>query len=80
MTKLQSALGFGGVLTQEDISRVLTHFEYKKLEPGDYFHSINKIANEIAFVEKGGLEYSRLTMQEMKSLNILLRRTNSALI
>ncbi|PWV54349.1 Crp/Fnr family transcriptional regulator [Chitinophaga sp. S165] len=55
MNKLQSALGFGGVLTQEDISRALAHFKYKKLQPGDYFHPINKIANEIAFVEQGVL-------------------------
>lgn len=55
MEKLQSALGFGGILSGKDISRALGHFKNKKLKAGEHFHSLHKVANEIAFVETGVL-------------------------
>ena len=53
MEKLKTALGFGGILSKEDIHYIFSHFKIKKLKATEHFHEINKIANEIAFVEKG---------------------------
>lgn len=55
MEKLRSALGFGGILSKKDIETVLANFKYKKLKPGDHFHSLGKIAREMCFVEQGVL-------------------------
>lgn len=53
MEKLISTLGFGGLLSQEAIDTVSSHFKYKKLQSNEHFHPMHKVANEIAFVEKG---------------------------
>lgn len=53
MEKLRSTLGFGGILSEEEINHVLSHFKFKKLTASDHFHSMDVIANEVAFVEKG---------------------------
>lgn len=55
MEKLRSALGFGGMLSKEDIEVVLGHFKDKKLKTGEHFHQMHGIADEIAFVEEGVL-------------------------
>lgn len=55
MEKLRSALGFGGILSIQDIEIVLSKFEYKKLKPGEHFHPPGKIANEMCFVDHGVL-------------------------
>lgn len=53
MEKLKHTLGFGGILSQEDIESVFMQFKKKKLKASEYFHPMHKTANEIAFVEQG---------------------------
>jgi CRP-like cAMP-binding protein len=53
MEKLQQVLGFGGILSKEDIALVLSHFKHKNLKAAAHFHSMHSIAREVAFVEKG---------------------------
>ncbi|MHB1148243.1 MAG: Crp/Fnr family transcriptional regulator [Lutibacter sp.] len=53
MEKLKLSLEFGGILSKEDISYIFSYFKNKKLKTTEHFHEMHKIANEIAFVEKG---------------------------
>ncbi|WP_207514572.1 Crp/Fnr family transcriptional regulator [Longitalea luteola] len=53
MEKLQQALGFGGILSKEDIAYVLSHFKNKRLKAAAHIHSMHSIAREVAFVESG---------------------------
>lgn len=53
MEKLKHALGFSSILTKENIRYVLSFFEVRKLKASEHFHEMNKVANEIAFVEGG---------------------------
>jgi hypothetical protein len=55
MEKLQSALGFGGILPDEDRGKVFNHFRRKELKSNEHFHYMDHIAHEIAFVEQGVL-------------------------
>lgn len=55
MENLKSALKFGGILSSEDISKVLSEFKHQNLKAGEHFHTIDQIAHEIAFVERGAL-------------------------
>lgn len=53
MEKLKSILGFGGILSKDDIEYVSSHFKNKSLKANEHFQGFHKIANEIAFVESG---------------------------
>lgn len=53
MEKLRSSLGFGGILTAEEIRVALEAFSLEIFQPGEEFHSFGKTANRIGFVEKG---------------------------
>lgn len=53
MVNLIRELSFGGILSKDDIAYVASHFKNKKLKAEEYFQEFGKIANEIAFVEKG---------------------------
>ena len=53
MSKLNQALAFGGILTDENIAIVSGHFRHEKLKALDHFHEIGTRANSIAFVESG---------------------------
>lgn len=55
MEKLKQVLEFGGILSKEHIGYIFSRFKYKKLKATAYFQPMFKIANEIAFVEKGVL-------------------------
>ncbi|AWW28771.1 hypothetical protein DN752_00715 [Echinicola strongylocentroti] len=55
MEKLKHALEFGGILSKDDIDTVAGSFQLKMLNPGDHFHRIGKVANEIAFVDHGAI-------------------------
>lgn len=56
MEKLKAALGFGGILSREDIDNVAAHFKNRKLKASEHFQGVQKIANEIGFVESGILQ------------------------
>lgn len=53
MEKLKAALGFGGILTKENIQNVISYFEEKELPAGMHFSAIGKVSNEIGFVDTG---------------------------
>ena len=53
MEKLKSALRFGGILSQNDIEKVASSFNFKKLKAEQHFQEFHKVANEIAFVDSG---------------------------
>lgn len=53
MEKLKHAFEFGGILSKEDISYIVSHCKNKKVKATEHFHKTNKIANEIAFMETG---------------------------
>lgn len=53
MEKLQAALGFGGILTKQEVNEITLHFEEKRLKAGADFLSIGRVSNEIAFVTGG---------------------------
>ncbi len=53
MEKLKFVLSFGGILSKNDIEIVASHFNSRKLKAEEHFQSLHKIANEIAFVERG---------------------------
>jgi CRP-like cAMP-binding protein len=55
MEKLKSALSFGGILPEGDIAIIASAFQHRALKPAEYFQKFNKIADKIAFVEKGVL-------------------------
>lgn len=53
MEKLKSVLGFGGILSRQDIDYVASHYRRRNLKAGEHFQEFHKIASEIAFVESG---------------------------
>lgn len=53
MEKLKLVLGFGGILSKEDIDYTASHFKNRILKAGGHFQEFYKISNEIAFVENG---------------------------
>lgn len=53
MEKLKAALGFGGILTKENIEDVISYFEEKELEAGMDFSTVGKVSNEIGFIDTG---------------------------
>ncbi|RAV98526.1 Crp/Fnr family transcriptional regulator [Pseudochryseolinea flava] len=53
MEKLKQALGFGGILSQDDIDYIVSHFKVVNVKASAHFHLIDVVANEIAFVCKG---------------------------
>lgn len=53
MNKLISALGFGGILTKQDVDLIASHYKNRTLKAGEHFQELHKIANEIAFIESG---------------------------
>ncbi|HEY5370937.1 MAG TPA: Crp/Fnr family transcriptional regulator [Hanamia sp.] len=53
MEKLKAALGFGGILTKENIEDIIFHFEEKELQAGMDFLKMGKVSNEIGFVDSG---------------------------
>lgn len=53
MENLKLVLGFGGILSRDDIAHVAAHFKNKKLKANEHFQKFHKIAKEIAFVESG---------------------------
>lgn len=55
MENLKQILSFGGILSKDDIEYVASHFKNKNLKTDEHFQEFGKIANEIAFVEKGVL-------------------------
>lgn len=55
MEKLKAALSFGGILSEKDIAKTASMFQPKDLKAEEYFQQFGKIADKIAFVEKGVL-------------------------
>ncbi|HEX5553952.1 MAG TPA: Crp/Fnr family transcriptional regulator [Chitinophagaceae bacterium] len=53
MEKLKSALRFGGILSKNDIDKVASSFNLKKLKAEEHFQKFQQVANEIAFVDSG---------------------------
>lgn len=53
MEKLKSVLGFGGILSKQDIDSIASNFKNKKFKADEHFQNFDKIVNEIAFVESG---------------------------
>lgn len=53
MEKLKSVLGFGGILSRDDIAHVADQFRNKKLKANEHFQQFHEIVKEIAFVESG---------------------------
>ena len=57
MIKLKQALAFGGILSDNDITRVSCFFQPKKLKALEHFQMLDTRANTIAFVESGIFRY-----------------------
>ncbi|HEA28567.1 MAG TPA: Crp/Fnr family transcriptional regulator [Leeuwenhoekiella sp.] len=55
MEKLKSALSFGGILSEGDITIITSAFQQRELKPDEYFQEFGKIADKIAFVNNGVL-------------------------
>lgn len=53
MEKLRSALSFGGILSENDITLVSSAFRLKELNMEEYFQDFGRVADKIAFVERG---------------------------
>ncbi|MDJ1505885.1 Crp/Fnr family transcriptional regulator [Xanthocytophaga agilis] len=53
MEKLKAVLSFGGILTNSDIATILSYFEERELESGEYFLTIGNVCNEIGFICSG---------------------------
>ncbi len=53
MKKLESALSFGGILSERDIAVISSSFQQKELKLEEYFQESGRTANKILFVEKG---------------------------
>jgi len=53
MEKLKSALGFGGILSQESINHISSLFKKNTFKVNEHIHSIGAIATKINFIEKG---------------------------
>ncbi|SJZ84869.1 cAMP-binding domain of CRP or a regulatory subunit of cAMP-dependent protein kinases [Chitinophaga eiseniae] len=61
MKKLTATLGFGGILTPQDIRHFSAHFKAKQLKTGEHFQKDGEVAREIAFVENGILRLYGVT-------------------
>lgn len=55
MEKLQSALRFGGILSEHDISALSVHFRRRKLKSREYVQELHEVATDIIFVNNGFL-------------------------
>ena len=53
MEKLKSALSFGGILSEGDITIIASAFQQRELKSEEYFQEFGKIADKIAFLENG---------------------------
>ncbi|WP_281637784.1 Crp/Fnr family transcriptional regulator [Flavobacterium marginilacus] len=53
MEKLKSVLGFGGILSAEDIDYIVSNYKCRALKAGEHFQEFHKICNEIVFIENG---------------------------
>lgn len=53
MEKLKQALGFGNILSLEDIDNIIEHFRYCKLKSNEHLFKPYSVSDEVAFVEKG---------------------------
>ncbi len=53
MEKLKQALGFGGILSEQDIHQITSQFKILKLKASEHFHHLNTVSNEIGFIEEG---------------------------
>ncbi|WP_205508910.1 Crp/Fnr family transcriptional regulator [Longitalea arenae] len=73
MEKLQQALAFGGILSKDDLARVLSHFRNKKLKAEAHFHSMHSIAREVAFVEMGILRVYSADLHGNEVTKFLIR-------
>lgn len=60
MENLINALGFGGILSDEEVAYVAGHFKEQELKPGSEFLSIGCISDRIGFVDKGILRIYRI--------------------
>jgi CRP-like cAMP-binding protein len=55
MEMLKSALGFGGILADEDVQVLIADFKYRKVKAGDYLQELHEVATHIVFVNSGVL-------------------------
>ncbi len=53
MKGLKQALQFGGILTKQDIEKILPHYQIRVLAPQEDWISYRQIAREIAYVQSG---------------------------
>lgn len=53
MENLINALGFGGILSDEEVEYVAGYFKALELKPSNEFLSIGRISDRIGFVDKG---------------------------
>ena len=53
MEKLKAAIGFGGILSKENIDDTISYFAEKELTAGMDFSTLGKVANEIGFIDTG---------------------------
>ncbi len=53
MEKLYTALSFGGILPDERIRYILSHFEQMELREGDHLLGLGEVCHSIGFVQKG---------------------------
>ncbi|MCB0630537.1 MAG: Crp/Fnr family transcriptional regulator [Saprospiraceae bacterium] len=78
MEKLRAALGFNGILSGDSIDYVLTSYQRRELKVGDHFHEMHKIANEIAFVEKGVLRVYAIDPEGNEVIKYFVRENQFA--
>ncbi len=55
MKRLKTALGLGGILPDDSINYVASHFRELRLKAEEDFSHYGKVANEIGFVDEGVL-------------------------
>lgn len=51
--QLISTLGFGGILSQEEATRLASFFEFRKLKATEHFITQHKKSKELAFIRSG---------------------------
>lgn len=78
MDKLKAALSFGGILTEENINRIIKHFEEKTVKANEHFLNLSNISNEIGFVSKGILRCYSIDKQGEEVTKYFIRQNQFA--
>lgn len=53
MERLRTALNFGGILPNESIDYIISHFKQENLKAYEYFMTLGRVANGFGFVNSG---------------------------